>query len=49
VVIKLAHSIDAQLAGMAKEAGYKVPGRGEVPAAPLQARTRKSSRVSQVE
>jgi len=36
VVIKLAHSIDAQLAGMAKEAGYKVPGRGEVPAAPLQ-------------
>jgi hypothetical protein len=36
VVIALAHSIDEQLAPMAKEVGHKVPGRGEIPAAPLQ-------------
>merc|ERR1740138_181120 len=36
VVIALAHSIDEQLAPLAKEGGHKVPGRGEIPAAPLQ-------------
>mmetsp|Transcript_12176 Transcript_12176/g.24761 ORF Transcript_12176/g.24761 Transcript_12176/m.24761 type:complete len:614 (+) Transcript_12176:42-1883(+) len=36
VVIDLAHSIDGRLHAMAKEAGLKVPGRGEVPPAQLQ-------------
>ena len=36
MIIELAHSIDAQLAPMAKEGGYKLPGRGELPHAALQ-------------
>merc|ERR1712216_24526 len=36
VVIELAHSIDGRLEAMAKEAGLKVPGRGETPPAQLQ-------------
>ena len=36
VVIELAHTIDGSLAGMAKEAGLQVPGRGEAPPVPLQ-------------
>ena len=37
VVVELAHSIDSRLEAMAKEGGYKVPGRGETPPAPMQA------------
>jgi len=36
VVVELAHSIDSRLEAMAKEGGYKVPGRGETPPAPMQ-------------
>jgi hypothetical protein len=36
VVIELSHSIDGRLEGMAKEAGLKVPGRGETPPAQMQ-------------
>lgn len=36
VIVELAHSIDAQLAPMAKEGGYTLPGRGEVAHAALQ-------------